>query len=632
MLVAAGAILLCLACAQRVTPGNVDGSGDGSSDEATAPELAVEAVGDALFARQDHPLEFPLSALFRNDIDADGESVTLHVNDDESLGTIAVVTDVLTYRPRTGRWGLDRFSYELDDGRGQVSRAEVVVYVSANEVSVDDTPEGYTAFAVEAGTPVPESRVWSVGDVDGDGREDLLLAHFVEPGFADAYVVAFGGASDAVTLDAVLEGGAGGLVVTLEGLEHEVTAGPAGDFNGDGLADVAMGSAGHAAVVFGTAGGPPRAFEDLGDAAFVLEDLGIVGAIAEVGDINGDGLGDIAVRGYLDHLWETVIVFGRADPKNIVVGAIEYGGDNGYVIRDFERSGAISGVGDINDDGYADLLAGFPESDVYETSGGRAALVFGAPQEGTLDLDSALGAGGFQIAPPTNSDAVGSAVAGPGDVNGDGVRDLLIGGVNTSPLDHSAPESNPGRAWVVFGKPDEATVALSDLDDELGGGFSILPPPGYHGVGGSVGGAGDLDGDGLADVVVSGLSDSGHARVWVVYGADDPARVHLETLSETGRGYAIDAGGAPAPPDVSVIQLDQDGLPDVLVGWTGGDRLARVLPSVPTHETCCRAHPGRGCTNPAVAECVCEDQPDCCQVQWTMDCAEAAATCGACGP
>src|SRR5262249_61277908 len=119
--------------------------------------------------------------------------------------------------------------------------------------------------------------------------------------------------------------------------------------------------------------------------------------------------------------------------------------------------------------------------------------------------------------------------AGPGDVNGDGRPDLLVGASQTDP-------SDAGAAYVVFGKKDTATVDLGALGAR---GFEISGAAGGDGAGDSVSGAGDVNGDGKADVLLGALGAENNGRVesgspYVVFGKSDAKRVDLAALGGGG--------------------------------------------------------------------------------------------------
>lgn len=212
---------------------------------------------------------------------------------------------------------------------------------------------------------------------------------------------------------------------------------------------------------------------------------------------------------------------------------------------------ALALLGDLNGDGRPDVAVGAPERALPgRPLAGTVYVVFGSSATGTLDLD-ALGPGGFTIVGGRNYRA-GLGVAAAGDVNGDGRPDLLL----------SAPRKNgykvPGSAFVVYGKADTTTVDLSALTTAQG--FEIegvAPSP--NATSEDVAGPGDIDGDGHADLLVTGAG----REAAVVYGAARRTKVDLAHLGS--RGFRIvGAGGGPTVAGAGDVNGDRR--PDLLLG------------------------------------------------------------------
>jgi hypothetical protein len=376
----------------------------------------------------------------------------------------------------------------------------------------------------------------------------------------------------------------------------------AGDVDADGFPDVIIGAVGdvledptvtgRAYVVF-----RPSVHEEitLGD----HEGLTIVGEVpghmaglevGRVGDVNGDGFADVAVNaaticqpvddGCLDDGCpvacsegpeRSYIVHGRAEPGTIELADVA-SGIGGFTIE-HQFYPTFIPLGDLNGDSLAD----FAVAESYGVNGfGRVHVVFGKKDTQPVawyQIES--GKGGYEIRGENAYDNLGFAARAAGDVDGDGRQDLVLG----------APyaEMNLGRAYVVFGKATTTPVLLSDVAAGKGGGFAIFgDEDGGSGLetGHAAAPAGDIDGDGLADVAVStynyGNGSSG-GRAYIVLGKSDAAPVQLTGFSA---GVVIKkAGSSTMGLDGDGTDLDGNGLPDLLVGIWGDT--ARVQGAAP---------------------------------------------------
>ena len=141
------------------------------------------------------------------------------------------------------------------------------------------------------------------------------------------------------------------------------------------------------------------------------------------------------------------VVFARSEPGTVRL--LKLGPDGMRLDGEHARAGvgtAVAGAGDVNGDGLADVLVGSPRTDPFgRADAGVAYVVFGGPRVERLDL-ALLGQRGYRIAGAAADDRLGNAVAGLGDVSGDGRADLVVGSPRA---DGTAPDA--GLATVVFG-------------------------------------------------------------------------------------------------------------------------------------------------------------------------------------
>ncbi|MBI4582953.1 MAG: VCBS repeat-containing protein [Planctomycetes bacterium] len=437
--------------------------------------------------------------------------------------------------------------------------------------------------------------VAAAGDVNGDGLPDLIVGGTCSSS-APIYVI-FGKVDGAPIELSEVEAGRGGFAIrgsAERDLSGESVSG-AGDVNGDGLADLLIGapyaspggreSAGESYVVFGKRDGAPVELSEVeaglggfavrGSAERDLSGSSVSGA----GDVNGDGLADLLIGapyaspGGRDRAGESYVVFGKRDGAPVELSEVQ-AGRGGFAIRgvaEIDKSGFnVSGAGDVNGDGVPDFLVGAPQASL----GGRywvgeTYVVFGKADGAPVELSEVqVGRGGFAIRGVAQRDFSDLRVSGVGDVNGDGVSDLLVG----APYASRGGRDPAGESYVVFGKADGAPIELSEVQAGRGG-FAIRGSAERDLSGSSVSGAGDVNGDGLADLLIGAPYASpggrgGAGETYIVFGKADGAPVELSEVQASRGGFAIRgvAAGERSGSSVSGAgDMNGDGVPDLLV-------------------------------------------------------------------
>ncbi|MDQ0463370.1 Ca2+-binding RTX toxin-like protein [Caulobacter ginsengisoli] len=381
----------------------------------------------------------------------------------------------------------------------------------------------------------------------------------------------------------------------------------AGDVNGDGFEDFIIGArtadanyvgnSGAAYVVFGTGGGPPQ-YTDLtalnGTNGFKLSGVGLGDAagtsVASAGDINGDGYGDVIIgapnadANGVSNAGAGYVLFGHAGAfaANLDVSALN--GINGFMlsgvaVNDYAGR-AVASAGDINGDGYDDLILGAKNADPHGLDSGTSYVVFGHAGGlgaggfgANLDLSTLDGTNGFKLSGTTASDFAGRSVAAAGDINGDGYGDLLVGAYRADP--HGL---DSGAGYVVFGHAGglgaggfAANLDVSALDGTNG--FKLSGVTHNEVTGFTLASAGDINADGYDDVIIGAPlapNGTGTGAAYVVFGKAGgfAANLDLSTLDgTTGFRLTGGAGGDLAGYSVaSAGDVNGDGYGDLIIG------------------------------------------------------------------
>jgi hypothetical protein len=367
------------------------------------------------------------------------------------------------------------------------------------------------------------------GDVDGDGIDDLAVGVGNNPAGVERFAHLVYGATDLFTAGSFSIGDAAGRAVAFAGVNTTGAVGaptywvPLGDLDGDGHDDLALVSSASGLWVV-----PGRPRDEISDDAIDVSEPGggylaanglnyDYGSIEPVGDVDGDGADDLAIGQYSaagaggsqSGIVQIVSTAALSDPEatpfNVATepaGAKVLFRVHGPVAKALAGT-AIAALGDVNGDGRDDIAIGVPGSYVAGSpQTGRVYVVYGRTSHDQVDLPNLGTAGGYAIDGLPGGEEFGSAVEAVEDLNGDGLVDLLIGAPS-----HRNPAGLPmvtrtGAFFVVYGKTDAATVDATAPTPATGA--ALLGVSHHQKLGISVAAMGDLDGNGLPELVVGG--------------------------------------------------------------------------------------------------------------------------------
>lgn len=329
----------------------------------------------------------------------------------------------------------------------------------------------------------------------------------------------------------------------------------AGDVNGDGYDDFIMSSFANnssAGIVYLRYGDDQPLSDNVqvSDlASFVGTTTGDLFGISadSIGDFNGDGYDDLIVgASSAGSNGEAYFIAGQSSQYTGAKAAenlptiLQGGGQNDNL------GNAVAGVGDLNGDGFDDFVVGASLDDQPKVNGGAVLVYYGSSEGLTAGEVGANAEADAKLTGPTVSGRVGSEVVGLGDVNGDGLDDFMIAasGLNVS--------------YIVYGSETEmsGTAPLVSVVD-------VVFNPGDSGLvfDGNIAGAGDVNGDGKADVLIGDPTNGDEGAAYLFYGPFD-SEEDTPDATFTGEEDGDTAGTSVA----GVGDVNADGFADFLIG------------------------------------------------------------------
>ena len=371
-----------------------------------------------------------------------------------------------------------------------------------------------------------------------------------------------------VLIDPIVSTPSVSLIATQIGATMGQSVASAGDLNGDGYSDLVVGlpgtdlgqtDEGAAYVYYGGPSGIPTTPDVIIQSNVATAQLGF--SVSTAGDVNGDGYSDLAVGAWR---WQST----GAELREGAV-FVHYGSATGIsatpdVILQTDHAGDFMGVsvacaGDVNADGYSDIIAGGHVANYGQTEEGAAFIFLGGPAGISTTYANRLERN-------RSFTQFGRAVAGAGDLNGDGYSDVVVGAHN-----YNNVVTDDGAAFVYYGGPSGISGGLNAAPDVQLFGDPIADAS----LGWSVGCAGDLNGDGYSELAVGAYkSNNGQSEeglVHLYYGSATGVAATPDVVLESNQadawfGRAVGTAG----------DLDGDGYSELVVGaphWTSGQPL-----------------------------------------------------------
>ncbi|MCO6043652.1 cadherin domain-containing protein [Aeoliella sp. ICT_H6.2] len=402
---------------------------------------------------------------------------------------------------------------------GEVEDYRVSI-TAQSDGTVDSTATQKIASGI-AGSPALQDldlfgrAVEGIGDLDGDGVRDVAVGAIGDDSGRGAVYVLFmnpdGTIKDQTEIASSLNGGP-----ALNGFDrfgHSIAS--LGDLDADGVTDLAVGAIavdtggtnrGAVFVLFMNPNGSVKSFEMIasgtgGGPALSNGDLFGVG-VSAVGDLDGDGIVDLAVGANQDDTGgvdrgAVHLLYMNADGTAKATQKIASGLNGGPVLADGDQFGrSVSTLGDLDGDGRPELVVGAPAN----SASAGAVYILSLNPNGTVKSTQKIGSdiGGGPLLPA--GVAFGAAVETAGDLDGDGVDDLVAG----ARFDRTASDTT-GAIHILFMNSDGTVRESQKIAGNINGGPSLNVGGEF---GDSVSAIGDLNGDGVTELIVGAANDA----------------------------------------------------------------------------------------------------------------------------
>lgn len=478
--------------------------------------------------------------------------------------------------------------FDVSDGR------------ASGQVKISDGLGGLGTDVLDAADAFG-SAVVSIGDLDGDGVVDLVVGAAGDENGEEAegavYILTMN-ADGTVKSEVKISDGVGGLLAgTLDaGDLFGSSVAALGDLDGDGVLDIAVGAPADEAsdlsegAVYvlnlnadGTVKSQRKISDNLGGLALATLEAGDMfgSSVAAIGDFDGDTVTDIVVGavgdGNLD-VGEGAIYLLLMNADGTVKAQQKISDDSaGFTTGALDPNdglgSSVASLGDLDGDGVTDLVVGASADENVDPSEGAVyVLLMNADQTVKAQVKITDNSGGFADGTLDAGDLFGSSVAALGDIDGDGVNDIAVGAAG----DENGAESQ-GAIYVLLMNSDGTVKDQRKFSDDLGG----LPAGTLDGgdrFGSGLTSVGDLDGDGIEDLVVGASgdehTDGGEGAAYVLLMNPDGSIKQAVKVSDGIGGFAtgvLESDDAFGSSTAALGDLDGDGIVDLAVGAPGDE-------------------------------------------------------------
>ena len=484
------------------------------------PELT--AKDDTFTIQEDNDIRINFADLLKNDIYDDTATIANITLADGMTGEIDINHEdgYIIYSPNAHFHGHVTLTYDISDSHEQTSSANITIIVE----SVNDAPiivSGQTNINKIIDINEIFSLTLNPSDYFSDADNDILTYDISYQGNSalpywlsldsDKFIISgqshyFSTGNHIFTITA--NDGKGGNA----SLDVTITV-------DDSNADIALNT-------LNGIGGIRITGRDKSEAGWTGWD------VAAIGDVNGDGFDDMLVgaawTNHNDRFYSgsAYIVFGQSGNFDSVIDLDSLDGSNGFAIHGSSAydifTEAVDGAGDVNGDGYDDIIIGAPLDDPHGVvNAGSAYLIYGQSSFAAhINIDNTDDYQGRQLYGNQYQSRIGFAVSDAGDVNGDGIADYAI----SSPRVDNNVGSDVGESYIIYGHADiqQDMVNLSDLSHDAG--FTIIGGGHYHLSGYDIASAGDFNGDGIDDLLVNAVNatspnnQEAAGKSYVIYG------------------------------------------------------------------------------------------------------------------